>query len=48
MPSQDNEILEFSQYQKSDKVSFIFADPECFIKKIHGCKNNPENSSKPK
>ena len=37
-------ILEFSQYQKSDKAPFIiYADPECIIEKIDGCKNNPEN-----
>ena len=36
----------FNQYQKSDKAPFIiYADLECLIKKIGGCKNNPENSS---
>ena len=35
--SQDTKILE------SDKVSFvIYADRECLIKKIDGCKNNPD------
>ena len=39
-------ILEFNKYQKSDKAPFaIYADPECIIEKIAGCKNNPENSS---
>ena len=34
------------QYQKSDKALFIiYADLECIIEKIDGCKNNPENSS---
>ena len=46
MPSEDTKILEFNQYQKSDKVPFIiYADLEFIIKKIDGCKNNPENSS---
>ena len=46
MPSEDTEILEFNQYQKSDKAPFIiYADLECLIEKIDGCKNNPENSS---
>ena len=46
MPSEDTKILEFNQYQKSDKVPFIiYADLECIIEKIDGCKNNPENSS---
>ena len=43
MPSKDTEILEFNQYQKSDKASFIsYADLECIIKKIDGCKKNLE------
>ena len=46
MPSKDNRILEFNQYQKSDKAPFIiYADLECLIEKIGGCLNNPENSS---
>ena len=46
MPSEDIKILEFNQYQKSDKAPFIiYADLECIIRKIDGCKNNPENSS---
>ena len=33
MPSKDTEILEFNQYQKSDKAPFvIYADLECLIK----------------
>ena len=45
MPSEDTKILEFNQYQKSDKAPFIiYADLECLIEKIDGCKNNPENS----
>ena len=46
MPSENNKILKFYQYQKSDKSRFIiYADFECIIKKIDGCKNNPKNSS---
>ena len=46
MPSKVTKILEFNQYQKSDKALFIIhVDLECLIKKIDGCKNNPENSS---
>ena len=45
MPSEDTNILEFNQYQKSDKAPFIiYADLECLIEKIDECKNNPENS----
>ena len=46
MPSKDTKILEFNQYQKSDKTLFvIYANLKCLIEKIDGCKNNPENSS---
>ena len=46
MPSDDTKILEFNQYQKSDKAPFIiYGDIECIIEKIDGCKYNPENSS---
>ena len=39
MASEDTKILEFNQYQKSDKAPFIiYAD-------LYGCKNNSENSS---
>ena len=45
MPSQYTKILEFNQYQKSEKASFIiYADLECLIEKVDTCKNNPENS----
>ena len=44
MSSEVNKILEFSQYQTSDKAPFIiYADHECLIEKIDGCKNNPKN-----
>ena len=46
MPSEDTKILEFNQYQKSDKPPFIiYADLEWILEKIDGCKNNRENSS---
>ena len=46
MSSDDTKILEVNLYQKSNKASFIiYADLECVIEKIDGCKNNPENSS---
>ena len=51
MSFEDTKILKFNQYQKSDKhqksdkASFvIYADLECMIEKIDGCKNNSENS----
>ena len=45
LPSKDIKILEFHQYQKSDKAPFIiYADPECLRGKPDGCKNNPEIS----
>ena len=44
--SKGTKTLGFNQYQKSDKAPFIlYADLECLIKKIDGCKNNAENSS---
>ena len=46
MPSEDNRILEFNEYHKSDKAPFIiYPDLEILIEKIVGCKNNPETSS---
>ena len=46
MPYEGTKILEFNQYQKLNKAPFIiYADLECIIEKIDGCKNNPENSS---
>ena len=45
MPSEDNKILEFNQYQKSDKAPFlIHADLECITEKIDEYKNDPEKS----
>ena len=46
MPSEDTKILEFNQYQTSDKAPFIiYVDLRCLIEKIDVCKNNSENSS---
>ena len=46
MPSEDIKILEFNQYQKFYKALFtIYADIECLIEKIDGCKNNPGDYS---
>ena len=43
---EDTKILEFNQYQKSDKAPIItYADFECIIEKIDGYKSMPENSS---
>ena len=44
MRSEDAKILQFNQYQISDKAPIIIrADLKCIIEKIDGCKNNPEN-----
>ena len=46
MPFEDIKILEFYQYQKSDKAPFIiYADLECVIEEIDACEYNHENSS---
>ena len=46
VPSEETNMLEFNQYQKSNKAPFIiYADLEYLIEKIDGCKNNPDNSS---
>ena len=46
MPSEDLKILEFHQFQKSDKVPLLFyADFDCMIENIDVFKNSPENSS---
>ena len=42
MTSKETKLLEFNLYQKSDKAPFIiYADLECLIAKIDGCKDNP-------
>ena len=46
LPSEHTKILEFNQYQKSNKAPFtIYADLECITERIDGCKNNPVNLS---
>ena len=46
MPSEITKILEFNQYQKSDKGPFIiYADLVYMIEEIDGYKNSPESSS---
>ena len=46
MLSEETKILEFNQYKKSEKAPFIiYADLAFLIKKIDGCKINPENTS---
>ena len=43
MPSEDTKILEFNQYQKSDKAPcIIYADLECLVEMTDVCNNNPE------
>ena len=44
--SEDTYISEFNKNKKFDKAPFIiYADLECIIEKIDGCKNNPEHWS---
>ena len=46
IPSDDTKTLEFNQYQKYDKATFIvYVDIEFLIEMTDGSKNNPENSS---
>ena len=46
MPSEDTKILDFDQYEKSDKTLFIiYADLESIIEEIDECKINLQNSS---
>ena len=43
MASKKDKILEFNQYMKSGKMSYIiYADIESLIKKKDGRSNNPE------
>ena len=45
MLSEDTKILEFNQYQISDKAPFIIQSYLKYLKeKTNGNKNNPENS----
>ena len=44
MLSEDTQILEFDQYQKSDNtLSIIYVDLKSFINVVDGCRSNPEN-----
>ena len=46
MPSEDTKILEFNQYQKSDKIPFIiYEDLKSLIWKSDVHENNPEKLS---
>ena len=46
MPSEKDNILEFNQYMKSDKMPYIiYANIKSLVKKIDGCANNPEKPS---
>ena len=46
MPNEDNEIIKYSQGEKSIKYPFIsYADLECLLYKISTCYNNLEESS---
>ena len=46
MPSEKDSNLEFDQYMKSDKTSYIICDDiALLIRKIYGYANNPEKSS---
>ena len=46
MSSEKDNILEFNQYMKSEKMPYIiYPDIELLTRKIDGCTNNPEKSS---
>ena len=46
MPSEDNKISEFYQYQKFDQALFIIsAGLEWITEKTERCKNNPKTST---
>ena len=43
MPSEKNNILEFNQYMKPDKMQYIFyADMKFLIREMDRCANNPK------
>ena len=49
MPSEKDDLLEFNQYMKSDKMPYIiYSEIESLIRKRNGCAYNPENSSSTK
>ena len=44
MPPEDTKILDFNQYEKSDKAAFIiYVDLECLVEKIDGYKKNSKH-----
>ena len=46
LSTEDTKMLQFNQYQEPDKVPFIiYADLECIIENVDGCKKNLEKSS---
>ena len=46
MPSEKNNILEFNQYTKPDKMPYnIYAYIKSLFKKVDGCAKNPASSS---
>ena len=46
MSTEKKKILEFKQYTKSDKMSYvIYADIESLIRKKGGCITNPQKCS---
>ena len=47
MASEKDNIIEFNQYIKPDKMPYIiYADIECLTEKIDGCANNPKHFCK--
>ena len=43
MPSEKNNILEFNQYMKPDKMQYIFyANMKFLIREMDRCANNPK------
>ena len=46
MFSEDTKILEFDQHQQSEKKSsIVYADLECWIKKIDGCESDSQKNA---
>ena len=46
MPTIDNNVIKYNQGEKSIKLPIVvYADLECFLKKMSTCQNNPNESS---
>ena len=46
IPWENDNIIEFNQYMKSNKIPYIiYTGMKSLIKNINGCSNNAENSS---